>query len=72
MFKKLATYGIAGGVALLIVALTGGLSWIITCGLVYLVTLCFGWTFKWAIATGIWLIMILAKSVFSHSTTVKK
>lgn len=72
MKEKIAAYGLAGGVAILIIAAVCGLSWIITCGLVYLVTLCFGWTFKWAIATGIWLLMILAKSVFSHNTTVKK
>jgi len=40
------------------------LSWIVTCGLVKLVTMCFGWTFSWPIATGIWLIMCLAKAVF--------
>lgn len=72
MKEKIAAYGLAGGVVILIIAAVCGLSWIITCGLVYLVTLCFGWTFKWAIATGIWLLMILAKSVISHNTTVKK
>jgi hypothetical protein len=48
------------------------LSWIITCGVIKLVTLCFGWTFTWPIATGIWLVMCLAKTVFSNKTTVKK
>ena len=47
-------------------------SWICTCGLIKLITLCFGWAFSWAIATGIWLVMILLKSIFSHNTTVKK
>ena len=33
------------------------LSWIATCGLIKLITLCFGWAFSWAIATGIWLVI---------------
>ena len=48
-----------------------GVSWLITCGIVKLVTMCFGWTFTWGMATGVWLIMILAKAVFSNHTTVK-
>lgn len=59
------------GVILVILAV-GGLSWITTCGIIKLITMCFGWTFSWAWATGIWLLMILAKSIFSHNTTVKK
>lgn len=70
--ENLAAYGIAGGLIVLILAAIYGLSWIITCGLIKLITICFGWTFKWSIATGIWLIIILAKSIFSHHTTVKK
>lgn len=40
------------------------LSWIITCGFVKLICVCFGWNFNWAIATGIWLVLWLLKSVF--------
>lgn len=40
-------------------------SWIITCGIIKLITLCFGLTFKWSIATGIWLIMIILRSIFN-------
>ena len=58
-------------VLFLMAALTA-FSWIVTCGLVKLITLCFGWTFSWSIATGIWLVMILLKSIFSHNITVKK
>ena len=36
-----------------------GISWLITCGIIKLITLCFGWTFKWSVATGIWLIIYL-------------
>ena len=72
--KTTVKTGTALGViaAILIFVLMGGVSWIITCGIIKLITLCFGWTFSWAWATGIWLIMFLAKNIFSHNTTVKK
>lgn len=43
----------------LIILIVFGLSWLITCGLVKLITMCFGWPFSWAVATGVWLIMFL-------------
>lgn len=56
-------------IVVIIVAIIYGISWICTCGIIKLITLCFGWTFKWSIATGIWLIMILLGNVFK--TTVR-
>lgn len=47
-------------------------SWICTCGLIKLITLCFGWTFSWRIATGIWLVTYLVRTVLNHTITVKK
>ena len=47
-----------------------GISWIVTCGIIKLITLCFGLTFKWSVATGIWLIICLLRSIFR--VTVKK
>lgn len=40
------------------------ISWAITVGVVWLICLCFDLTFKWAWATGIWFLMILARAVF--------
>lgn len=40
------------------------ISWLMTCGLIKLITLCFGLTFSWAVATGIWFIMWLLRSIF--------
>lgn len=68
--RKIAEYGVGISVVILILALAYGVSWIATCGVIKLITMCFGWTFKWSIATGIWLIMCLASTVFK--TTVKK
>lgn len=58
--------------AALVLAAAYGISWICTCGVIKLITMCFGWTFSWGVATGIWLIMCLARTVFRQSTTVKK
>ena len=57
-------------IVILLLAVGYVISWIITCGIIKLITICFGLTFSWAIATGIWLILCLLKSVFS--ITVKK
>ena len=62
---------IAGALmAILLLAICYAISWLITCGIIKLITICFGLTFSWAIATGIWLILCLLKPVFS--VTVKK
>ena len=58
-------------VLFLMVALTA-FSWIVICGIVKLITICFGWTFSWSIATGIWLVMILLRMVFVQSSSSKK
>lgn len=63
--KKIATGGITAIIAIIILALAFGLSWIVTCGIIKLITMCFGLTFKWSIATGIWLIMCLLSSIFT-------
>lgn len=51
--------------SILILILAFGASWIITCGLIALICLCFGWTFNWAIATGLWVVILLLRSIFS-------
>lgn len=63
--------GTGFGVLLAVVAIYA-LSWIVTCGIVKLITMCFSLTFSWSIATGIWLIYILLKNLFSNNVTIKK
>ena len=70
--KRLKNIGFGIVFAVLLMALIYGFSWIITCGLIKLITMCFGWTFKWRIATGIWLVIVILKSIFSHHTTINK
>lgn len=50
--------------AVLFIIFVYALSWIVTCGLIKLITLCFGWAFSWAIATGIWLVILILKTIF--------
>lgn len=57
-------------IAILLLAVCCGLSWIATCGIVKLITICFGLQFSWDIATGIWLIICILRSIFR--VTVKK
>lgn len=72
LIDKLGGGAIAAIVVTLILIGVGAGSWICTCGVIKLVTMCFGWTFSWRIATGIWLVMCLARTVFKSTTTVNK
>lgn len=54
---------------LMVIALLG-LSWAVTVGLVKLITLCFGIEFSLKIATGIWIVILILRSIFK--TTVHK
>lgn len=47
------------------------LSWGLTCGIIYLITLCFSLAFSWEIATGIWLVLMLLSSFFKSSKSKK-
>ena len=47
------------------------LEWITTVGIIKLITICFGWTFKWSVATGIWLIICILQSIFKSNMNVK-
>ena len=67
--EKLTKGGVTAVIVITILAVCYGLSWIVTCGIIKLITVCFGWTFKWSIATGIWLVMCLLQSIFK--VTVK-
>ena len=67
--NKIAEGGTVALLVIVIVAVCYGFSWIVTCGIIKLITMCFGLTFKWSIATGIWLIICLLQSIFK--VTVK-
>lgn len=54
---------LAAMVGILGIALILVLSWLATCGLVYLATLCFGYEFTWLFGTGVWIVLWLIKSI---------
>lgn len=49
----------------LAVALTLGFSLAVTCAVVYLVCLCFGFTYSWLVAIAIWLVISALYMVLS-------
>jgi hypothetical protein len=51
---------------ILIAVLGYAISWAISVGLMYLICLCFSWDFNLLIATGIWLVGVLVKGLFSR------
>ncbi len=71
MKDKIIEGGIVAVLVIVLLVLAYGVSWIITCGIIKLITLCFGWEFKWIIATGIWLVICLLKSIFQKNVNVK-
>lgn len=54
----------SGLFAILVIVFLYFLSWISTCGIIKLITVCFGLQFNWMIATGIWLIACVIQSMF--------
>ena len=70
MNKKMKNTGI-GVVCIGVVILLCSVSWIVTCGVIKLITMCFGLTFKWSVATGIWLVMALLRTIFKSSSGAK-
>jgi hypothetical protein len=53
MMYDYGTLTIIIAIIIAIIAVIGG-SWLVACGIVKLITLCFNLTFSWKIATGIW------------------
>lgn len=72
MNKKTKNTGIGVLVCIVVVILLCSVSWIITCGVIKLITMCFGLTFKWSVATGIWLVMALLRTIFKNSSGTKE
>lgn len=70
--RKIAEGGKAIALVILLLVVVYGVSWIATCGIIKLITMCFGLTFKWSIVTGIWLIMCLLESVFKVTVNNKR
>ena len=70
--RKITEGGAVVLVVIVILTLAYGVSWIVTCGIIKLITMCFGLTFKWSIATGIWLVILILRTIFKSNVNVKK
>jgi len=59
----------------MVIAVAVGLtvfSWLITCGIVKILAMCFGLDFTWGAGTGVWLILFLLKCLQRESGGNKK
>lgn len=48
----------------LLVILVLVVDWIVSLGLVWLISWCFGWSFSWKVATGVWMVVLLLHDIF--------
>jgi len=58
--------------ASLIVLLGLAFGWLTTCGLVWLITLCFGLPFTWGIGTGVFLVIFTINWAFQFKVKISK
>lgn len=58
--------------AIILLFVIAGIAWGATCGILYLISLCFNLVFSWPIATGVWLALLLLSCFFKSSNSVKK
>ena len=47
--------GVIAAIAVMLAMIAA--SWLVTCGIVYAITMAFGWSFSFAWATGIWAVI---------------
>ena len=70
--EKVTEGGIVALISIAILIGLGSISWLITCGIFYLITLCFSLEFSWLTATGVWLVTILLKAIFNTTNKNKE
>lgn len=55
-------------IAILIIFVCYGSNWLLTCGIIKLITICFSINFSWMVATGIWLVLVLISLFFKRNS----
>ena len=70
--EKVTEGGIVALIAIVMFLVLGAISWLITCGIFYLITLCFSLEYSWLTATGVWLVTILLKAIFNTTNKNKE
>lgn len=72
LFEKIGKGFVVTIFVILLLAAIYAISWAITIGVIYLICLCFGIEFKLLVATGIWLIICILKSIFNVTVKSKE
>jgi hypothetical protein len=67
IFLKILSYIITG----LLIVMVYGFGWIVTCGIVKILSLCFGFKFTWLLATGFYLVYLILKDIAESITFVE-
>lgn len=62
--KTITEYFAMGAIGILLFILAAALSWVFVVLIIWLLSLCFGFDFSLLIATGIWLVWLLLRSIF--------
>ena len=70
--EKVTEGGIVALIAIVMFLVLGAISWLITCGIFYLITLCFSLELSWLTAPGGWLVTILLKAIFNTTNKNKE
>lgn len=70
--NKIKKRGLLAVMVIGLIAFLYGLSWILTCGVIKLITICFHLSFHWSIATGIWVILCFLKLFFKKAKNDKR
>ena len=60
-----------GTIVVIIVIVLTALSWLVTCGVVKVLSMCFSFAYSWKLATGIWLVCLMLRWIISAAKQEK-
>lgn len=74
MDKLIRNLGFGVGCLLSFAIMTAAViaSWLIVCGIVYAITLCFGWAFSWLFSTAAWLLFMMIAAIGAPDSKKKR
>ena len=60
-----------GAIVVIFVIVVTALSWLVTCGVVKVLSMCFSFAYSWKLATGIWLVCLMLRWIISAAKQEK-
>lgn len=60
-----------GAIVVIVVIVLMALSWLVTCGVVKVLSMCFSFAYSWKLATGIWLVCLMLRWIISAAKQEK-